>query len=103
MYPSLTPYQFAGNTPIWAKDLEGLEPWYSTQPTDAGNAGMSPTQYGPLSPDYASSQGLSGDPSYVMPDAAVVGMKPASAYDYSKDGRDHIPQTEPINPNESKH
>ena len=25
------------------------------------------------------------------------------AYDYSKDGRDHIPQTEPVNPNESKH
>jgi cytochrome c oxidase subunit 1 len=25
------------------------------------------------------------------------------AYDYSKDGRDHIPQTEPIGPNESKH
>ena len=25
------------------------------------------------------------------------------AYDYSKDGREYIPQTEPINPNESKH
>jgi cytochrome c oxidase subunit 1 len=25
------------------------------------------------------------------------------AYDYSKDGRDHIPQTEPVGPNESKH
>jgi cytochrome c oxidase subunit 1 len=25
------------------------------------------------------------------------------AYDYSKDGRDHIPQTEPVNPNESRH
>jgi hypothetical protein len=25
-YPWYTPYQFAGNTPIWAKDLEGLEP-----------------------------------------------------------------------------
>jgi cytochrome c oxidase subunit 1 len=25
------------------------------------------------------------------------------AYDYSKDGRDFIPQTEPVNPNESKH
>jgi cytochrome c oxidase subunit 1 len=25
------------------------------------------------------------------------------AYDYSKDGRDYIPQTEPINPNETKH
>jgi cytochrome c oxidase subunit 1 len=25
------------------------------------------------------------------------------AYDYTKDGRDFIPQTEPVNPNESKH
>jgi RHS repeat-associated protein len=25
-YPMLTPYQFAGNTPIWAIDLDGLEP-----------------------------------------------------------------------------
>lgn len=25
-YPWYTPYQFAGNTPIWAIDLEGLEP-----------------------------------------------------------------------------
>lgn len=24
-YPMLTPYQFASNTPIWAKDLDGLE------------------------------------------------------------------------------
>ena len=25
-YPELSPYQFAGNTPIWAVDLDGLEP-----------------------------------------------------------------------------
>jgi RHS repeat-associated protein len=25
-YPMLAPYQFAGNTPIWAVDLDGLEP-----------------------------------------------------------------------------
>ncbi|MCH2046802.1 MAG: hypothetical protein MK212_21990 [Saprospiraceae bacterium] len=29
-YPELTPYQFAGNTPIWAIDLDGLEPVPST-------------------------------------------------------------------------
>ncbi len=29
-YPELTPYQFAGNMPIWAIDLDGLEP--STYP-----------------------------------------------------------------------
>lgn len=29
-YPELTPYQFAGNTPIWATDLDGLEPNYTS-------------------------------------------------------------------------
>ena len=28
-YPELTPYQFAGNTPIQAIDLDGLEPWFA--------------------------------------------------------------------------
>ncbi|WP_430901760.1 MULTISPECIES: deaminase domain-containing protein [unclassified Paraflavitalea] len=28
-YPSLTPYQFASNTPIWATDLDGLEANFS--------------------------------------------------------------------------
>jgi len=28
-YPMLTPYQFASNTPIWAKELEGLEANYT--------------------------------------------------------------------------
>ena len=27
-YPMLTPYQFASNTPIWAKDLDGREAWF---------------------------------------------------------------------------
>ncbi|MFM9945260.1 MAG: hypothetical protein ACKVQB_08525, partial [Bacteroidia bacterium] len=27
-YPWYSPYQFAGNTPIWANDLDGLEPNY---------------------------------------------------------------------------
>lgn len=27
-YPWYTPYQFAGNTPIWAIDIDGLEPGY---------------------------------------------------------------------------
>jgi RHS repeat-associated protein len=30
-FPDLSCYQFAGNTPIWARELEGLEPWFSTQ------------------------------------------------------------------------
>ena len=29
-YPWYTPYQFAGNKPIWAIDLDGLEEWIST-------------------------------------------------------------------------
>jgi RHS repeat-associated protein len=28
-YPSLTPYQFASNIPIWATDLDGLEAYFS--------------------------------------------------------------------------
>ena len=27
-YPWYTPYQFAGNTPIWASDMDGMEPDY---------------------------------------------------------------------------
>jgi len=30
-YPELTPYQFASNTPIWAKELEGLEANYTSE------------------------------------------------------------------------
>ena len=30
-YPWYTPYQFAGNKPIWAADLDGMEEWMKTQ------------------------------------------------------------------------
>lgn len=30
-YPWYTPYQFAGNTPIWAIDLDGLEEYFVTE------------------------------------------------------------------------
>lgn len=30
-YPFYTPYQFAGNMPVWAIDLDGKEPFHSTQ------------------------------------------------------------------------
>jgi len=69
-YPELTPYQFASNTSIWSRELEGLESWYSNgtatktdQPGSTENipAGNLAT-HGPLSWEYASSQGLvSGD------------------------------------------
>ncbi|MEM1003192.1 MAG: hypothetical protein AAGH46_11135, partial [Bacteroidota bacterium] len=29
-FPELTTYQYAGNTPIWAVDIDGLEPSFST-------------------------------------------------------------------------
>ena len=30
-YPFYTPYQFAGNKPIWAIDIDGLEEAYATE------------------------------------------------------------------------
>ncbi len=48
-YPYYSPYQIAGNTPIWAKELEGLEPWT----TNSGS-----TVYGPYSHEYADATGL---------------------------------------------
>ncbi len=30
VFPWWTPYQYAGNTPVWAIDLDGLEPLFST-------------------------------------------------------------------------
>jgi RHS repeat-associated protein len=37
-YPWYTPYQFAGNTPVWAYDLEGLEPGYTSWPSPGTNS-----------------------------------------------------------------
>jgi RHS repeat-associated protein len=38
-YPALTPYQFAGNTPIWAIDMDGLEQWYTNDGNKAEVSG----------------------------------------------------------------
>ncbi len=35
-FPELSPYQYAGNTPIWAKDLDGKEPAYYQQDNTLG-------------------------------------------------------------------
>lgn len=46
-YPWYTPYQFAGNTPIWAIDLDGLEPVVSNEGYLVGyivQPGQGPTQ-----------------------------------------------------------
>ena len=57
-YPELTPYQFANNTPIWAKELEGLEANYSNGQAEEPFGGSIETggktgHSGPLSDSYA--------------------------------------------------
>ena len=47
-YPWYTPYQFAGNKPIWAIDLDGLEEWTTT-----GGQTVS----GPYTHEYAKENG----------------------------------------------
>ena len=61
-YPELSVYQFAGNTPIWARELEGLESWYTTsESTEPGNDGQGGPRNssGPFSDGYAEEQGYS--------------------------------------------
>ena len=67
-YPELTPYQFASNTPIWAKELEGLEANYSNgsaeEPFGGGNIpeGNKTDHSGPLSDSHAAELNVvSGD------------------------------------------
>lgn len=40
-YPWYTPYQFAGNKPIWAIDLDGLEEYYASDGSYIGTYGTS--------------------------------------------------------------
>lgn len=40
-YPWYTPYQFAGNMPIWAIDIDGLEPMFSNNFNENGTQGSS--------------------------------------------------------------
>jgi RHS repeat-associated protein len=70
-YPWYTPYQFAGNKPIWAIDLDGLEEWYSTVNLNDPKSALKPTSYGPLSYEYANIMGLSPNPSVILPELAV--------------------------------
>lgn len=50
-YPFYSPYQFAGNEPTRAIDLDGLEPWYTID----GNRALAT---GPYSPTYMNQFGL---------------------------------------------
>ncbi|MCR6637786.1 MAG: hypothetical protein NVV82_01995 [Sporocytophaga sp.] len=68
VYPELTPYQFASNTPIWAQELEGLEANYtnegSVNPLSGENvpAGTRSEFSGPRSDSYMEEYNLiSGD------------------------------------------
>lgn len=51
-FPWWTPYQFAGNTPIWASDLDGLETWYT-------NDGSTSQFLGPLASGFVTKMELS--------------------------------------------
>ena len=44
-YPWYTPYQFAGNTPIWAVDLEGREPMFTNSPEFLAERAMSRSRH----------------------------------------------------------
>ena len=48
-YPFWTPYQFAGNTPVGSRELEGLEEWQSTD---------GEIIFGPFSQDYIANENL---------------------------------------------
>ena len=54
-YPWNSPYAFAENTPIWARELEGLEAWYTTN--EDGNMNETPIAQGPLDLDYVKDLG----------------------------------------------
>lgn len=57
-YPHWSPYQFAGLTPIWARELEGLEPWYTNESGDnPENAPQRNDHSGPMTEEFASSLG----------------------------------------------
>jgi RHS repeat-associated protein len=60
-YPELTPYQFASNTPIWARELEGLEANYTNdakKTSDEFGEGPQQERSGPLSDGFAAEQGF---------------------------------------------
>lgn len=63
-YPWYTPYQFAGNKPIWAIDIDGLEEWKVT-----GLDGSESNTYGPyIDQSYAQENyDNSIDPSSITP------------------------------------
>ena len=50
-YPGWSPFHFAQRTPVWARELEGLEAWYTT--TESGDQEIIEGASGPLSNAYA--------------------------------------------------
>ena len=74
-YPGWSPYHFAQRTPIWARELEGLEAWYTT--TESGDQELIPNAAGPLSDSYAQDIGathfgvLENQPDYSFSDTEI--------------------------------
>jgi len=65
-YPWYTPYQFAGNRPIQAIDLDGAEEWLVT-----GDQETSMT-HGPYSRDYAAKNGMIATSGSLLPETKVT-------------------------------
>ncbi len=72
LYPWFSPYQFAGNTPVWAIDLDGLEPYaYAYKFASEGNPKLNlfhsdnvVNMSGSTSPTSWNSLGWQRDPKY---------------------------------------
>ncbi len=79
-YPNLSVYQFAGNTPVWARELEGLEAWYTAGTYgESGSEAMKPVTWGPLSQKVINILGLKGAPTYNVPNVTVNSTKTKSS------------------------
>jgi RHS repeat-associated protein len=78
-YPWYTPYQFAGNMPIWATDLDGLEPNLTSDQLaniEAGETRSAPLQddagnYPNFEQNYNWTYNGNGDWGYTLPEATV--------------------------------
>jgi RHS repeat-associated protein len=62
-----SPYHFAGNTPIWASDLDGKEPWF--------NNTTSTFMFGPFSLDYIKANNMEPAMAIQLPTASMVFVK----------------------------
>ena len=98
-YPWYTPYQFAGNTPIQAKDLDGLEPKYTITEKSSGMEFEKPV-FQSISSDVIQSNVASGanfgTPMPYIDDKRSVGQKVDDYYGRHIQGNANDPTTEPF-------